>query len=150
MRIVLQRVSQAIVTVDGITIGKINKGHCLLLGVEHDDQEMDADWLLNKVIQARVFPDEADKMNKSLLDVGGSLLVISQFSLHAQVKKGNRPSFIKAAQPGQAEKLYNYFLDEARKILPDSVQQGQFGANMQLSLTNDGPLTIWYDSKNKV
>jgi len=148
MRIVLQRVSEASVSISGQTVGQIGKGLLVLLGIESDDTQEDADWLLQKMIQMRIFNDSEGKMNLSLQDVQGALLIVSQFTLHASTKKGNRPSFIRAARPEQAIPLYEYFIAEARKQ-NQLVETGQFGADMQVNLLNDGPVTILLDSKNK-
>ncbi len=150
MRVVIQRVQRASVTVDEQVVGKINQGFLVLLGIEGDDTKEDADWLKTKIINQRIFSDENDKMNLSLKDIGGELLIISQFTLHAQTKKGNRPSFIKAARPEQAIPLYEHFIDACkREIGEDKTQTGVFGADMQVELLNDGPVTITMDSKNK-
>lgn len=149
MKIVLQRVSSASVTVENQTVGEIQQGYLLLLGIEDADTEEDAEWLLKKIIQLRVFADDEGKMNLSLEDVNGELLVVSQFTLHAKYKKGNRPSFIHAANPTHAEKLYNYFINNAKISINQKVESGQFGAHMEINLCNDGPVTIIMDTKNK-
>ncbi len=149
MRIVLQRVKEAAVLIDDVMVGTIGAGLCLLLGVEDADGEEDADWLLRKVSQCRIFEDKEGKMNRSLQELKGEMLIISQFTLHASTKKGNRPSFIKAAAPAKAQLLYNYFIREANKAFPGNVHSGEFGAHMQVHLINDGPVTLWLDSKNK-
>ena len=149
MRLVIQRVSQASVTVENQVIGQIGSGLLVLLGIEHTDSEEDVDWLIQKTIQMRIFPDEEGKMNCSLQDIQGELLVVSQFTLHASTKKGNRPSFIAAARPEQAIPLYESFIQKAEMALGKSVQTGSFGADMKVSLLNDGPVTIIIDSKNK-
>lgn len=149
MRLVIQRVSQASVTVENEIIGRIEKGLLVLLGIEQTDSEEDTDWLIQKTAQMRIFPDEAGKMNCSLQDIGGDLLVISQFTLHASTKKGNRPSFIAAARPEQAIPLYESFIRKAEMLLGKPVQTGSFGADMKVALLNDGPVTIFIDSKNR-
>ncbi len=149
MRAVIQRVSNASVLADGILTGKIGRGFLLLLGIEHEDSVTDADWLADKISQLRIFQDHEDKMNLSLQEIGGDVLVISQFTLHASTKKGNRPSFIRAARPEQAIPLYEYFISGMEKRLGRQVATGIFGADMKVSLINDGPVTIWMDSKNK-
>lgn len=149
MRVVIQRVSQASVQIDGIIRGQIDTGLLVLLGIEHDDQQADADWLTDKIISLRIFQDEADKMNLSIREVSGDILVVSQFTLHASTKKGNRPSFIRAARPEQAIPLYEYFKESLTMKLGKPVAAGIFGADMKVSLVNDGPVTICMDSKNK-
>lgn len=149
MRIVLQRVSQASVTIDNFIKSEIGKGYLILLGIEHDDNAEDVDWLCKKVTQLRVFNDDDEKMNLSVIDVNGDVLVVSQFTLHAQSKKGNRPSFIKAARPEKAIPLYNLFINELEKILKKPVLSGEFGADMKVNLLNDGPVTILFDTKYK-
>lgn len=147
MRIVIQRVSQANVTIDGKMTASIGYGFLVLLGIEAEDTNADADWLVRKLIQLRVFSDENGMMNKDIKDADGALLVISQFTLHASYKKGNRPSFIKAARPEQAIPLYEYFIAQASALLGKPVATGTFGADMKISLVNDGPVTICMDSK---
>lgn len=144
MRIVVQRVSTAKVTVDNETTGEINQGLMLLVGVTHEDTREDADWLVDKVLNLRIFED--GKMNHSLLDVGGSLLSVSQFTLYGDCRKGRRPNFMEAARPDQANELYEYFNDKARSY-GVRVETGVFGAMMDVSLTNDGPVTLLLDSK---
>ena len=144
MKAVLQRVTSSKVTVEGNVVGEIGAGFNILLGVLHDDSEADIDKALNKILNLRVFADEAGKMNRSLLDVEGSLLVISQFTLGASIKKGRRPSFDKAAEPSRAKALYEYFIAEAKKHV--EVQCGVFGAHMDVEIHNDGPVTILVDS----
>ena len=148
MRVLIQRVSEASVTIDGSVKGEIGKGLLLLLGIETEDNQEDIEWLVRKIVQMRIFGDEEGKMNNSILDVNGSILVISQFTLHASTKKGNRPSYIKAARPETAIPLYERFLEtlEAENI---PVASGEFGADMKVALINDGPVTIWIDSKNR-
>ncbi len=150
MRVLLQRVSEAAVKVEGGTSGEIGKGLLILLGIETADDESDVEWLVRKICQMRLFEDNEGKMNLSLLDVAGSALVVSQFTLHAQVKKGNRPSFIKAARPEQAIPLYESFINKLKGELGErSVESGMFGAMMQVSLINDGPVTISMDSRRR-
>ena len=149
MRIVIQRVSEADVTISGTVKGSIGKGLLILLGIEHEDTREDADWLIQKVHQIRVFTDEEGKMNYSVHEVNGSFLVISQFTLHASTKKGNRPSYIRAARPEQAVPLYDYFLNKLREVSGLKVETGEFGADMKVRLINDGPVTIMMDSKNR-
>lgn len=141
MRIVLQRVLDAKVEVDSKTTGEIGKGYLILLGVGEGDTQADADRLAAKIINLRIFSDENDKINLSLKDVGGSLLIVSQFTLYADCRKGNRPNFIQAAKPDAAEKLYEYFVRVCRQMT-DNVQCGIFGADMKVTLTNDGPFTL--------
>lgn len=141
MKLVIQRVKKAEVQVEGKTVGKINKGFLVLLGVTTDDSNENADYLVRKLCNLRVFTDENGKMNLGLKDVNGELLIISQFTLYADCKQGNRPSFIQAAQPDKANELYEYFCKECAKN-NIKVEKGIFGANMQVSLINDGPVTI--------
>lgn len=149
MRIVIQRVSEADVTIAGTVRGSIGKGLLILLGIEHEDTREDADWLIQKVDQLRIFSDEEGKMNLSVHDIAGSFLVISQFTLHASTKKGNRPSYIRAARPEQAVPLYEYLLNKLREVSGLTVETGEFGADMKVHLINDGPVTILMDSKNR-
>ena len=149
MRIVVQRVSEASVRIDGNIVGSISQGLMILVGVETIDSQSDADYLIQKLINLRIFNDEEGKMNLSIQDVGGELLVVSQFTLHASTKKGNRPSYIRAARPEQAIPLYAYFIEQAQKELKSKIQTGEFGADMKVSLVNDGPVTIIIDSANK-
>ena len=149
MRIVVQRVSEASVRIDGNIVGSISQGLMILVGVETIDSQSDADYLIQKLINLRIFNDEEGKMNLSIQDVGGELLVVSQFTLHAFTKKGNRPSYIRAARPEQAIPLYTYFIEQAQKELKSKIQTGEFGADMKVSLVNDGPVTIIIDSANK-
>lgn len=148
MRVLIQRVSEAQVNIDNKVHGSIQRGMVLLLGIGNDDLEEDADWLIRKITQMRIFNDEEDKMNLSIQDVEGEFLVISQFTLHASTKKGNRPGFTDAARPEMAIPLYEYFL-KVLKTCQLKVETGIFGADMQVKLINDGPVTIWIDSKNK-
>ncbi|MCH2224882.1 MAG: D-aminoacyl-tRNA deacylase [Crocinitomicaceae bacterium] len=149
MRIVIQRTRSASVMVNGQTNGKIDKGLVVLLGIEATDEKSDADWLIKKTLSLRIFSDSEGKMNLSLPEVNGNILVISQFTLHASTKKGNRPSYINAARPEIAIPLYNYFIEELKRSSGLDIQTGIFGADMQVSLINDGPVTILMDSKNK-
>lgn len=149
MRVVIQRVSEAAVRVDGNIVGEIKQGLMVLLGIETADTEEDIDWLLNKTLNLRIFNDADGVMNTSLLDVEGDLLVISQFTLMAATKKGNRPSYIRAAKHEQAIPLYESFCVKAEQLLGKTVQKGSFGADMKVSLINDGPVTIQIDSKNR-
>ena len=149
MRAVLQRVTSAKVTANKTHEASIGQGLMVLLGISQSDTAEDLDWLLNKIINMRIFNDEAAVMNKSVLDVAGEMLVISQFTLYAQTKKGNRPSYIQAAGHEIAIPLYTLFLQKAEQLMGKPVQSGIFGADMQIDLTNDGPVTIIIDSKNK-
>jgi len=149
MRAVVQRVSQAEVKIDGNIAGACGKGFMVLLGVHADDEEQDADWLAAKVAALRVFSDEEGKMNRSILDISGEALVVSQFTLHAKYKKGARPSFVHAARPEKAIPLYERFVRQLEDHLKRPVATGQFGAMMKVSLINDGPVTITMDTRNK-
>ena len=149
MRIVIQRVSEAAVRVEGEVVGKIDQGLMVLLGIETADTQEDVDWLVNKMLNLRIFNDENGVMNTSLLDVKGGLLVISQFTLMAATKKGNRPSYIRAAKHEKAIPLYESFCTKAEQRLGHAVQKGIFGADMKVSLCNDGPVTILIDSKHR-
>lgn len=146
---VIQRVQTASVTINSQLKSQIDNGLLILIGIEESDNQEDIDWLTRKIINLRVFPDESGVMNKSLLDVQGELLVVSQFTLHASTKKGNRPSYIKAAKPEIAIPLYESFLQAAQEQITTIVKAGEFGADMQVSLVNDGPVTIIIDTKNK-
>jgi D-tyrosyl-tRNA(Tyr) deacylase len=146
MRAVLQRVSRAKVSVEGETVGEIGKGILVLLGVSNDDTEKDAVYLLEKTLNLRIFEDTDQKMNFSLLDIKGELLVVSQFTLYADVRKGRRPSFVEAAAPEKADSLYEFFVAEARKQIK-KVETGRFRAMMDIELINDGPVTIIIDSR---
>ena len=149
MRLVIQRVSQAEVKVEGSTVGAIGKGLLVLLGIENDDNQSDLEWLVNKLLNLRIFNDENQVMNLSLLDIRGALMVISQFTLMAATKKGNRPSYIRAAPHELAIPLYEEFVTLAEEKLGKKVAKGVFGADMKVSLLNDGPVTIIIDSKNR-
>lgn len=149
MRAVIQRVSSASVTINGEVKSAIGLGFMVLLGIEAADNEEDAEWLCGKIAQLRVFADEAGLMNKCLQDISGEVLVVSQFTLHASYKKGNRPSFIKAARPEQAIPLYEHFIRQLSQMINKPVATGTFGADMKVALVNDGPVTILMDTKNK-
>ena len=146
---VIQRVSQASVTIQNQVKSSIQQGLLVLLGIEEADHQEDIDWLVRKISNLRIFNDEQEVMNKSLLDVKGEALVVSQFTLHASTKKGNRPSYIKAAKPETAIPLYEQFIKTAEVQLGKPIQTGQFGADMKVSLINDGPVTIIIDTKDK-
>ncbi|WP_420582520.1 D-aminoacyl-tRNA deacylase [Reichenbachiella sp.] len=146
---VLQRTSEASVKINQEIVGEIEEGLMILLGIEEADSQEDIDWLCRKVCNLRIFDDEAGVMNKSLIDVNGDILLISQFTLHASTKKGNRPSYIKAAKPDVAIPLYEKFIKQLEAELGKPIQTGEFGADMKVSLINDGPVTIMIDSKNK-
>jgi len=148
MKIVIQRVSEAHVKVDGKIVGEIGKGLMLLTGIDENDEKQDADWLVQKVLNLRIFGDEDDKLNLSVKDISGEILCISQFTLIADYKKGNRPSFIKAAKPDKAVPLFDYFKAELAKS-GLKTESGIFGADMKVSLVNDGPVTIVMDSITK-
>lgn len=149
MRVVIQRAKDASVTIEGTVHGQIDHGFVILVGVEGEDTQEDADWLVQKINGLRVFSDEEGKMNYSIQDVKGQFLVISQFTLHASTKKGNRPSYIKAARPEQAIPLYEYFVEQLKTVSQLPVATGIFGADMKVQLMNDGPVTICMDTKNK-
>ncbi len=149
MRVVIQRVKEASVSVQGAKISEIQKGLLILVGVETQDNQQDIDWLVAKVAKLRIFEDPLGAMNVSLQDIDADVIVVSQFTLHASTKKGNRPSFIKAAKPEVAIPLYQGFVDSLEKELDKKIQTGQFGAMMEVALINDGPVTITIDSKNK-
>lgn len=149
MRIILQRVKEASVTIEGKINAQIEQGLLLLVGIEPEDQQEDIDWLCKKVLNLRIFSDDEGKMNLSVRDVDGDLIVVSQFTLHANVKKGTRPSFIKAARPEIAIPLYQNFVQTVEKNLGKKVGTGEFGADMKVALINDGPVTIILDSKNR-
>ncbi|MGM0844121.1 MAG: D-aminoacyl-tRNA deacylase [Bacillota bacterium] len=146
MKVVLQRSREASVTAEGKLSGKINSGFVLLVGVTHEDTEKDADWLAEKIVNLRIFEDEEGKMNRSLLDVEGEILSVSQFTLYGDCKKGRRPNFMDAAKPQQAEKIYDYFNEEL-KNKGIKVETGVFGSMMDVQLTNDGPVTLIIESK---
>jgi len=148
MRIVIQRVREASVKINDEIVGEIQQGLLVLLGIEHVDSELDADYLIQKLIHLRIFGDEEGKMNLSVSDISGDLLIVSQFTLFADTKKGNRPSFIRSAKPEQARPLYEYFLSQLKKSFSGKIEKGVFGGDMQVELINDGPVTIIMDSKD--
>jgi|TARA_B110000881_G_C18076601_1_gene271527 D-tyrosyl-tRNA(Tyr) deacylase len=149
MRAVIQRVVEASVIIKKQQVAAIQQGLLVLLGIEIEDTKEDALWLANKIAALRIFSDEEGVMNKSITEIGGEAIVVSQFTLHAKTKKGNRPSYIKASRPEQAIPLYGLFKEELSQLIGKKVQSGVFGANMQVSLINDGPVTIIIDTKNK-
>ena len=149
MRVVIQRVTFAKVEVDKKVVGEIEKGMMILAGFENEDNDEDLTWMANKITALRIFDDEQGVMNKSIIDAGGDILCISQFTLHALTKKGNRPSYIKAAKGEVAEPLYHEFCNKLKNNLNKEIKKGIFGADMKVSLLNDGPVTICIDSKNK-
>lgn len=149
MRVVIQRVSEASVTVDNTVTGSIQQGLLVLVGIEDADIKDDVVWLSNKICNLRIFNDSEDIMNKSLIDFGGDILLVSQFTLHASTKKGNRPSYIKASKPLIAVPLYETMIQQLQTDLGKPIQTGIFGADMKVQLLNDGPVTIVMDSKNK-
>lgn len=149
MRTVIQRVSQASVTIDGLVKSEIGPGLLILLGIEDADTEEDIDWLAKKIVQLRIFGDENGLMNLSVQDIGGKMIVVSQFTLHASTKKGNRPSFIRAAKPEKAIPIYEKFVMALQEASGLTVLTGEFGADMKVSLLNDGPVTIVMDTKAK-
>lgn len=149
MKVVIQRVSKASVTIEGEKVASIENGLLVFLGIVNEDNQEDVKWLTNKIINLRIFDDKNHVMNKSLLDVNGNVIVVSQFTLHASTKKGNRPSYIKAAKPDIAIPLYKAFINQLELDLGKSIQTGEFGADMKVELLNDGPVTIIIDSKNK-
>ena len=149
MRVLIQRVSKARVTIENEKTSQIDEGLLVFLGIEYADDQNDVDWLVKKVINLRIFDDEQGVMNKSLLDIQGALMVISQFTLMAATKKGNRPSYIRAAKHDHAIPLYELFIEKSEAILGTQVATGTFGAMMQVELQNEGPVTIWIDSKQK-
>jgi len=150
MRILIQRVGRASVDIGGKTHASIGRGFLVLVGIGHEDGQEDADWLAEKLLNMRLFPDADDKMNLDLAQAEGSLLLVSQFTLFAQTKKGNRPSFIEAARPERAKSLFDYFVARCRSLAPEmDVQTGVFGAMMDVALVNEGPVTIWMDSRQR-
>jgi len=149
MRAVIQRVSEASVVIGEQKVADINQGLLIFLGIEIEDAKEDALWLANKIVQLRIFQDEKGVMNKSITDMDRKAIVVSQFTLHAKTKKGNRPSYIKAARPEQAIPLYEQFKKDLSEAIGNQVQSGEFGADMKVSLTNDGPVTIIIDTRNK-
>ena len=149
MRVVVQRVSQSNVKVSGEVIGKINEGLMVLVSFVDEDNDTDLGWMTKKIINLRIFNDDEGKMNRSVQDVGGDILLISQFTLHGSTKKGNRPSFIKAAKPDFANVMYERFIKVLEQSMGKEIQTGEFGGDMKVSLVNDGPTTIIIDSKDK-
>ena len=149
MRAVLQRVSHATVHIDGEEVSKIGPGLLILLGIEQADDATDLDWLCPKIAKMRIFADDAGKMNRSVIEIGGEILVVSQFTLHAATQKGNRPSFLRAAAPSHSEPLYEAFCAAMERETGRPVARGVFGGDMQVSLTNDGPVTILIDTKDR-
>ena len=149
MRVVTQRVADASVVIEGKKVASISAGLLVFLGIEIEDTKEDALWLANKIAALRIFADEEGVMNKSIIEMGGEAIVVSQFTLHAKTKKGNRPSYIKAARPEQSMPLYEQFKEDLSVAIGKQVQSGEFGAYMKVSLTNDGPVTILIDTKNK-
>ncbi len=149
MRAVIQRVSKASVSIGNEIVSAIDTGILIFLGVEIEDTTADSLWLSNKIAHLRIFSDEKGRMNNSILDVDGEVIVVSQFTLHAKTKKGNRPSYIKSAKPEQAIPLYRQFKEDLSKLVAREIFSGKFGADMQVSLINDGPVTIIIDTKNK-
>ncbi len=149
MRVVVQRVKEAFVKVDEKEVGRIGTGLLVLLGIEHDDTQDDADWLVHKLENLRIFNDTEGVMNVSVKDIDGEVLIVSQFTLHAKTKKGFRPSYMRAAGPEKAVPLYEYFVEKFNEKMPGKIQTGQFGAMMDVHLVNWGPVTIIIDTKNK-
>jgi D-tyrosyl-tRNA(Tyr) deacylase len=149
MRIVIQRVSEASVEIEQKIVAQINQGLLVLVGIEEEDTSEDSNWLVSKIVNLRIFADENDVMNLSVKDINGEIIVVSQFTLHALTKKGNRPSYIKAAKPDIAIPMYEKFVQQLETELGKKIQTGQFGADMKVALVNDGPVTISIDSKNK-
>lgn len=149
MRVVLQRVTKASVTIDDQIYSQIGRGLLVLLGIGLEDSEEDIDWLIKKLLHLRIFDDENRVMNLSLIDIKGEILLVSQFTLHASTKKGHRPSYIKAAKPDIAIPLYEKFIEKLKTEYPNKIATGRFGADMKISLINDGPVTIVIDSKQK-
>ena len=149
MKSVIQRVSQSSVTINNEIVAQIQQGLLVLVGIEDADNQEDINWLTSKIVNLRVFPDENEVMNLSLKDIDGEMIIVSQFTLHALTKKGNRPSYIKASKPEIAIPLYESFVQQTEIELGKKVQTGQFGADMKVSLVNDGPVTIIIDTKNK-
>ena len=149
MRALIQRVSSASVQIDNKVFSKIGNGLLVLLGVEDEDSHTDVEWLSSKISQMRIFDDKNDHMNLSVNDINGEVLVVSQFTLHASTKKGNRPSYIRASKPDHAVPMYEAFISQMKDKIQNGVFSGQFGACMQIDLINDGPVTIWMDSKSR-
>ena len=149
MKVVIQRVSEASVTIDQNIVAQINQGLLVLVGIEEEDNLEDSNWLVSKIVNLRIFADENEVMNLSVKDSNGEIIVVSQFTLHALTKKGNRPSYIKAAKPDIAIPMYEKFVQQLELELGKNIQTGQFGADMKVALVNDGPVTIIMDSKNR-
>ena len=149
MRALIQRVSSASVQIDNKVFSKIGNGLLVLLGIEDEDSDSDIEWLSSKISQMRIFDDKNDHMNLSVNDINGEVLIVSQFTLHASTKKGNRPSYIRASKPDHAVPMYEAFILQMKDKILNGVSSGQFGACMQVDLVNDGPVTIWIDSKNR-
>ncbi len=149
MRALIQRVSSASVQIDNKVFSKIGNGLLVLLGVEDEDSDSDIDWLSSKISLMRIFDDKNDNMNLSVNDINGEVLIVSQFTLHASTKKGNRPSYVRASKPDHAVPMYEAFILQMKDKIINGVSSGQFGACMQVDLINDGPVTIWIDSKNR-
>lgn len=149
MKAVIQRVSSASVTIDNNIVAQINQGLLVLIGIENSDNKEDINWLTSKIANLRIFADENEVMNLSVKDIDGEIIVVSQFTLHAATKKGNRPSYLKAAKPDVSIPLYENFVSQMENEIGNKVQTGQFGADMNVALTNDGPVTIIIDTKNK-
>ena len=149
MRILIQRVTEARCRISGEVFSSIGKGLVVLVGVGYDEGREDVEWLAKKLVQLRIFDDEAGVMNRSVQDIEGDIMLVSQFTLHAMTKKGNRPSWIKAAPESVSKPLYESFIAEVERLMNRKVATGEFGADMQIELTNDGPVTIWIDSKNR-
>lgn len=149
MRVVIQRVQQASVTVDGQVISQVQQGLMVLVGIVSEDSQVDIEWISSKIVNMRIFEDEEGVMNKSVIDKGGAILLVSQFTLHASTKKGNRPSYIAAAKPEIAIPIYEMLIKQLTNDLGAAIQTGKFGADMKVALVNDGPVTIIIDSKNK-
>ena len=149
MRVLIQRVSEAVVKIDKSIHNRIAQGMLVFVGIENDDKDEDIDYLCKKIINLRIFDDDNGVMNESVLQTGGEIMVISQFTLHANTRKGNRPSYIKAAKPDIAIPIYERFFKQLQTQLRTEIKTGEFGADMKVSLINDGPVTIWIDSKEK-
>lgn len=149
MRVVIQRVCRASVTIEGVIKSRISNGLVILLGIEEEDNLTDINWLISKIISLRIFNDDNDKMNLSIQEIKGDIIVVSQFTLHASTKKGNRPSYIKAARPEKAKHLYEQFISSMTDLYQKEIFSGSFGADMKVELVNDGPVTIIIDTKQK-
>ncbi len=147
MRVLIQRVLESKVIVKNQVVGQVQKGLLVFVGIGKNDSEKDVEWMAQKVVNMRIFSDEAGKMNKSIKDVNGELLIVSQFTLYADAKKGNRPSFIDSALPDKAKTFYDFFIVKCEELLEKKVQSGIFAADMKVHLINDGPVTIWLDSE---